>query len=178
MNGEMIFVDRINKVEEGVVKAEKVICCAMLILMTVATTIQVILRNIFNMSLLVGIDELINWTFVWMVFIGMGMMISTGGHVGLEFIRNKLPVTLHKIGTVIIDLVMMFMAAVIIKNGIPFVQSQMDILTTSANIPKAFLFLAIPIGMTLMFFHLLVKIINICSGRWVVPGTATGKDAD
>ncbi len=152
------FVKKLIRVEDAVFRVEKTLEIVLIVLMTAVTTAQMVSRYVFGVSLLVGIDELINWTFVWMVFIGMGMLVRQGGHIGLEVIFNGMPGPLQKARVLAVNIGMICMAAILVRNSIPFLKSQMSITTTSANIPKAYLYAAIPAGMTLLAFHLLVQI--------------------
>ena len=158
------FVRKLVRAEDVLFRIEKTVEIILIVVMTLVTTAQMISRYIFGVSLLVGIDELINWTFVWMVFIGMGMLVRQGGHIGLEVIYNSMPGLLQKIRILIVNLGMIAMAVILIKNSIPFLKSQMAITTTSANIPKAYLYAAIPVGMALLAFHLIVQIGKTCFG--------------
>lgn len=166
MKAKSKIVRVLTKAENAVFCAEKIVSMLLLIVMALATGVNVVMRYFFHMTLLVGIDELINWTFVWLVFIGIGMLLKQGGHIGLEFFLNSMPVPMRKAGTVLVDSCLIGMSFIIINASIPFVKSQMSILTTSANIPKAYLYLAVPVGMCLFSFHLIVRIVRICFSDW------------
>lgn len=154
------FITRIDRIENVVFKIEKVICAILLSAMTLTTLIEVVLRYVFKSSLIVGINELINWSFVWAVFFGMAMLIRTNEHISIGFLKNKLPKKLDLILTTIVNLALIVFGIIVINKGLEFIETQMNILTTSANIPKAYLFMATPLGMVLLIFHMIVKTIK------------------
>lgn len=154
----------VDRIESAVFRIEKIVLGILIVVMTCTTFVEVILRYGFNTSLIVGINELINWAFVWIVFIGMAMLIKTNEHIGITFFKDKFSKKVNLIVSTILSLALIAFSCIVIITSFPFLESQMAILTTSANIPKTYLYLATPVGMLLLIFHLVVKMIKSFSG--------------
>ena len=74
------FVDRL---EEGAI-------AFLLGVMTLITFVQVIMRYVFNDSILWGI-EASTYVFGWLVLIGISYGVKAGSHIGVDALVNVLP---------------------------------------------------------------------------------------
>ncbi|HEY8464661.1 MAG TPA: TRAP transporter small permease subunit, partial [Bacillota bacterium] len=111
-------------------------------------------------TLLVGISELINWGFVWLVLIGCAALAKTQGHMSINLFLNKFPAKLRKVVIIVTNIVLILYFAKVISTGVEFAIQQWSIKTTAANIPKTWLFLSVPVGMTLMLIHIGVQTVR------------------
>lgn len=71
-------------------EAEETFIAIILGLMTIITFVNVILRYVFNSSLIWGL-ELTSALFAWLVLFGMSYAVKTTSHLGVDAIINILP---------------------------------------------------------------------------------------
>jgi TRAP-type C4-dicarboxylate transport system permease small subunit len=74
----------------GVDRAAKYTLVALMAVMIVVISTQVLLRYVFNSSI-DWADELSRLTFVWSVFLAIPLGIREGLHVGIELLTARLP---------------------------------------------------------------------------------------
>lgn len=154
------FLNFLDTIDNAFFVAEKFCLILIGILMTSATLIEVVMRYVFNSTLLVGISELINWGFVWLVLIGCAALAKTQGHMSINLFLNKFPAKLGKIVVIVTNIILVLYFAKVIGAGLDFAIQQWTIKTTAANIPKTWLFLSIPVGMTLMLIHISIQTVH------------------
>lgn len=155
----------LQRIDDTIFKFEKTFCIVITALMVLSTFAEVICRYLFNTTLLVGIAELINWSFVWLVFIGMAAVRKKKGHIGISFFVDKTPEIFRRIISIGINILLMGFVIGTIVAGFKFAAGQKVILTTSANIPKTYLYAAIPIGMIFLFLHVCIDTINLLRNK-------------
>jgi len=153
-------------------KIEKIVLMVLVIAMTASAFIEVILRYVFSSTLLVGISELINWAFVWIVFIGIASVYKMGNHIGITFFAEKIPVKLNRFVQIALNLIFLVLIIQVISIGFKFSIQQKAILTTAANIPKTYLYISIPIGFICLGVHVVIATVKrICN---LEPKTEAG----
>jgi|GEM_PF-1993400 len=140
---------------------ENFFCVIIGIFMVSATFIEVVLRRIFNLTLLVGISEIINWCFVWFVVIGCAALVKLKGHIAIDyFVQKLIPQKLHDLLIILINIIIMIFLIYVTISGFIFSREQLAITATAAKIPKTYVYLSIPIGMTFMFLHIIVQTVE------------------
>jgi TRAP-type C4-dicarboxylate transport system permease small subunit len=77
-------------------KAARHTLVALMAVMVVVITTQVLLRYVFNSSI-DWADELSRLTFVWSVFLAIPLGIREGLHVGIELLTTRLPLKLQDV---------------------------------------------------------------------------------
>lgn len=68
---------------------EEIFCLLVFVLMSLLTFIQVILRYIFNSSIVFS-EELSRYLFVWLTFIGIAYGVKKGSHLSVDVVFNRL----------------------------------------------------------------------------------------
>ncbi len=76
-------------VEQGV-RALLFILAVLLMIITVITAYQVVMRYAFNRAPYWS-DEVVRFLFVWLSFLGAAAGVHGGMHIGIDIIANKLP---------------------------------------------------------------------------------------
>lgn len=155
------FFQKIQKFNEMLFRTEKAVCLVLMIAMVSVTSVEVVCRYIFNTTLLVGISELINWLFVWIVFIGLGAVTQKKGNIGITYFIEKTPKHFQLISSVLMNIFLLIFCFIVIKTGFRFAAGQKSIMTTAANIPKTYLYLSVPIGMIFVSLHVIIDTLNL-----------------
>ncbi len=98
------------------------LCMAVIFFMMAGLiTLQVILRFVFEAGFAWG-EEVARYIFVWLVFVSIPYAARNSRHIGIDFLREKLPVPLKKAYTLAIDVAAIVMFALFLIGAIGVVQ--------------------------------------------------------
>ena len=117
---------------------------------------NVVLRYVFDTGL-TWVLETVQYLFAWVVLIGAAHGVKMGIHLGIDILINRLSIQLRKIIVLTaVCLCLIFVAIVDYQSMIYIVKIyQWGDLTEDLQIPQWIPYLAIPIGLSLMFYHFL-----------------------
>lgn len=127
---------------------------AMLAGMAAIVFANVALRFTTGVSIL-WVEEVSRYLMIWLSFLGAGMVLRYGGHVGIDTLQEALPRRAVAIRGAIVALLaafFVFMAAV----GARYAWLAWGQTTPVLGIPVGAVYLAIPIGFALLLAHLLL----------------------
>jgi TRAP-type C4-dicarboxylate transport system permease small subunit len=163
ITGNHNFLSIITNIDDFLFKLEKAFCTLILVIIISITFIEIIMRYIFNATLMVGVSEITTWCFVWLGSVGCAALVKINKHIAVDyFMRRFFSKKLKKIIMTVTNLFLLIFFIFVIRSGFIFAFGQWTIASTSANIPKTFLYISIPISMILMFYHITVhSIINL-----------------
>lgn len=118
---------------------EKVLCVALMTLMTIIIFIQVIMRYVFQNSLTWS-EEFVRYCFIWLVYIGASYGCKRGAHIKIDAALKMYPQKLKKYVVILGDLCVLILAAYIITTGIHLVgfQTAYDKVSPAMGLPLAF----------------------------------------
>ena len=154
------FISIISKINDFLFRLEKGLCTTILVFIIGMTFVEIIMRYIFDTTLMVGVSEITNWCFVWLVAVGCAALVKKKGHISVAYFMDTFfSDNTKKLVFIIINLILALFFLLIIKSGLIFSIGQWYISATSANIPKTFVYIAIPVSMMLMFYHVIAQII-------------------
>ena len=156
-----VLLKRLSIIDNFLLFLENSFCVIIGIFIVSAAFIEVVIRRIFNLTLLVGISEIINWFFVWFVVFGCAALVKLKGHITIDyFVQKLIPQKLHHLLTILINVIIMIFLIYVITSGYTYSLGQMIIAATAAGIPKTYVYLSIPVGMTFVFFHIMVQTVE------------------
>jgi len=161
----MSVVRAINKVSDLVDKVCSAILVALLIGMVITTSLQIICRVFF--SALSWSEELTRYFLVWSTFIGASCVYKKGGHISVTFIRERLPYKLQKVLQILVHLLCGAFFVIMVYYGFKYMGRQGTQLSAAMRIPMNRIYMAIPVGGSVMFLHAINAIINILVEREV-----------
>jgi len=125
-----------------------------------AVVFHVIGRYFFGKTHM-GTMELIRYTMVWTSMLGASNAFTTGEHIGMELLKNKVSKrTWCRISLLANILLCIFLVAMLV-GGIKLSFINWNQISLGMQIPMFYPYLAIPIGALFMFFHVLLDILNI-----------------
>jgi TRAP-type C4-dicarboxylate transport system permease small subunit len=115
---------------------------------------NVALRLASDRSLLWA-EEASRYLMIWVTFIGSGLVLRHGGHIGIDTLQEALPRSAVAIrGAILVVLLAFFSLMVIVGSRYAvFAWSQT---TPVLQIPIGAVYLAMPVGFALMIAHLLL----------------------
>ena len=141
------FMDKVGKVEYFLV-------AVMIAVMAIVNFLQVVFRYVIEGSLPWS-EELLRFLFVWTTFLGAGIGVRKGAHLGLTIIVNNLPPKLKKFVVFINYLICIVFSAIIGMLGLSLVsmQAEFNVRSSAMVLPMYWISLAIPVSFALIILH-------------------------
>jgi len=147
---------------------------AMLAAMATMVFANVALRFLTDHSLL-WVEEVSRFLMIWLTFLGSGIVLRYGAHVAIETLAQKLPGGARALRGAVLAVLFAFFAAMVWL-GTRYSMLTWEQTTPVLGIPFGAVYLAMPIGFTLMIVHLaLMASEYVRHGRFLV---APELDAD
>lgn len=147
----------LSKIERIIGRIEESACVALLMVMCISVFAQVLFRYVFAVPLS-WTEEVSRYTLIWLTFISGAMCIRTNSHFVIDIILNKLPLSPRLVLQILILAGMAVFAGVMFYTGVeilPIVNYQ---ISPALRIPMGYVYLAIPLGSSLMLFHIFCAI--------------------
>ena len=146
---------------EKVGKVEYFLVAVMIAIMAIVNFMQVVFRYVIEGSLPWS-EELLRFLFVWSTFLGAGIGVRKGAHLGLTAIVDNLPLSLKKFVTFVNYGVCIAFSAIIGYLGLSIVsmQAEFNVRSSAMEIQMYWISMAIPVSFVLIILH----IINIAMG--------------
>lgn len=146
------------KVDRFLYRLEKILSFVFCVIMIAIVSAEVTCRYIFGTTLMVGVQELAMWSFIWMVTMACAALVYEKKHIAVEYFMDKLcPARYQEVVYLFTEAFLIFFFGAVIWTGFPFALDQWSMRTTSANIPKTIPFMAVPVSISFMLIHSLVQ---------------------
>ena len=141
------FMDKVGKIEYFLV-------ALMIAIMAIVNFLQVVFRYVIEGSLPWS-EELLRFLFVWTTFLGAGIGVRKGAHLGLTIIVNNLPPKLKKFVVFLNYLICIVFSAIIGMLGLSIVsmQAEFNVRSSALVLPMYWISLAIPVSFALIILH-------------------------
>jgi len=127
---------------------------AMLAAMATMVFANVALRFLTDHSIL-WVEEASRYLMIWLTFVGAGLVLRYGGHIGIDALQRALPRHAAWIRAAIFLLLLAFFATML-WIGTRYALLTWGQTTPVLQIPIGAVYLAMPIGFALMIVHLLL----------------------
>ncbi len=127
---------------------------------------NVVLRYLFD-SGMTWVLEAVQYLFAWVVLIGAAHGVKKGIHLGIDLVVEKLSPSWRKAVVLFAVLCCLFFVAVVDYQSMLYIVKiyQWGDLTEDLQIPQWIPYLALPVGLTLMFYHFLTVGWKIWTGQ-------------
>jgi TRAP-type C4-dicarboxylate transport system permease small subunit len=126
---------------------------AMLGVMVVVVSLQVLLRYALNNSLGFA-DEMSRLTFVWSIFLGIPLGIRLGAHIGMELLSARFPPLMQDILSRVLAAVAAAMMVLVAWQSAVVAFDQWDEMMASINASAAWFIVAVGVGCAHSALHL------------------------
>ncbi len=145
-------------------KIEIGMLCLIVAMMVGLAVLEIILRYIFNVSLLWKHHMLQNLT-LWLCFLGAALASSERRHISIDILRRILPESAMRYISLLIDVLSLIVVSILAYYGFDFLKEERMMTTTLiGSIPLWWAKTIIPGGFILIGIHLLLQlIINLIS---------------
>lgn len=150
----LVWTEKVNAVINWVVERT---CIAIMALLTVLVTYQVVTRYVFNSPSAVS-EVLSRYMFVWLVLIGSAYVFGLREHMAITYVRDKFS---PRIG-IIVDIVTewgiaIFAFIVMWQGGYKASVRQMWQLDSALEIPMGVIYAALPISGALILIYFVIN---------------------
>ena len=126
----------------------------------VSTFAAVFSRYVLNDSI-IWAEELARYLFIWVAFLGSALALKNGAHIGLDLIISSLPPTVKTVVEGLITILIGVFLAFVITASVTVVEITMGNTSSALGIPMGMVYLAIPVGCSLMFLSSCRKLLQI-----------------
>ena len=140
--------------DRALIRVNRWIVIAILAAMASMVFANVALRFFTDGSIL-WVEEVSRYLMIWLTFLGAGLVLRYGGHIGIDTLQERLP--RHAIPVrAVIFVVMLGFFAVMLWLGIRYAAFTWAQTTPVMQIPIGAVYLAMPIGFALLIVHALL----------------------
>jgi len=136
---------------------------------------NVALRFLTDRSIL-WVEEVSRYLMIWLTFLGAGLVLRYGGHIGIETLQERWPGIAVWIRMAIFAVLLAFFA-VMLWLGIRYAALTWSQTTPVLQIPIGAVYLAMPIGFALLIVHALLMAIPYVRSRRVLADAEFDADA-
>ncbi len=159
----------IDRFFDGVVFVQKKITGALLLLMIITVSWQIVGRVVFKLST-PWTEELAKLSLIWFTFLGSIGVLRNKEHLTVDLLLARYKDATRRRTRVLIDLVVAAFCVMMFVFGITLCKNPIIIrgITTGLNISRLYLYLSLPIC---MFFSSLIAIYDLILGviDWIRP---------
>ncbi len=160
--------------ESLVYRAMRCFVAGMMLVITVLTFYQIVLRYGFNKAPSWS-EEMVRFIFVWLTFIAAGMGVRERIHIGIDVVVNMLPASLQKAAGVAVALIIVSFGIFLIVTGVEITQGTHLQASPALGLPMSYVYAAIPVMGILMLCFGLNNIRLICKGGDNKPAIEAGE---
>jgi len=133
-------------------RANRLLVIALLAAMALMVFTNVALRFTTDRSIL-WVEEASRYAMIWLTFLGAGLVLRYGGHIGIETLHEKLPRHAPRLRALVVALLVAFFAFMV-WIGVRYALRTWDQTTPVMEVPIGAVYLAMPVGFALMMLHL------------------------
>lgn len=140
--------------DAALIRWNKRVLMAILAAMSVMVFANVVLRFVTDQSI-EWVEELSRYLMIWLTFLGAGVVLRYGGHIGIDNLQDGFPAHARKIRFAIFIL-LLALFIYLLYVGIRYSAFTWGQTTPIMGIPMGVVYLAMPIGSGLLIMHLLI----------------------
>ena len=132
---------------------------AILAIMTVLVTYQVVTRYFFNKPSAIS-ETLAQYIFVWMIMYGSAYVFGLKGHLDITVLKDKLKGTALLVVEILTNVVLVLFAVVVqMYGGYIITAQQMGTMDAALQIPMGVIYSSIPISGVFILFYAVYNIV-------------------
>jgi TRAP-type C4-dicarboxylate transport system permease small subunit len=139
--------------DEHFLRLNRAVVIAILAAMALMVFANVALRFFTDYSIL-WVEEVSRYLMIWLTFLGSGLVLRHGGHIGIDTLQEKFPRQAPLMRAVIFILLFGFFAFMV-WIGTRYALLTWQQTTPVLQIPVGAVYLAMPVGFALLLIHLM-----------------------
>ena len=161
-----------KRLNDFLFQIEKVATLFFCVLMCSIVVAEVAWRYLLDTTVMVGVQELAKWSYIWMVNMACAALFYKKMHIAVEyFMKSYCPIKIQNIIYLLTTVFLALSLITIIVSGFPFAVGQWQMRATSADIPKTIPFLSVPVAFSFMLIHSIVNIKEIIEKIFISTGS-------
>jgi TRAP-type C4-dicarboxylate transport system permease small subunit len=142
------------KFDRALLRCNRWLVIVILAAMAMMVFTNVALRFLTDHSIL-WVEEVSRYLMIWLTFLGAGLVLRYGGHIGIDTLQDRFPERAVLIRAIIFVLLLGFFV-VMVWIGILYASLTWAQTTPVLQIPVGFVYSAMPAGFALLIVHLLM----------------------
>ncbi len=154
MKADPPIASTLARFDAALLRANRALIVLMLAAMALMVFANVALRFLTDHSIL-WVEEASRYAMIWLTFLGAGLVLRHGGHIGIDALQTRFPTRAVAIRTLIFALLLLFCGSMA-WIGTRYAVLAWTQTTPVLQIPVGFVYLALPIGFALLIAHLLL----------------------
>jgi TRAP-type C4-dicarboxylate transport system permease small subunit len=135
-------------------RVNRALIVAMLAAMAAMVFANVALRFLTDHSIL-WVEEVSRYLMIWLTFLGAGLVLRYGGHIGIETLHERLPRHAPLLRALVVAIMLGFFAFMVWV-GLRYALLTWGQTTPVLEVPIGAVYLAMPAGFALLAVHLLL----------------------
>ncbi len=148
-----------KKLTNAIVGFLRIVCTVLIVSLGVVVALQIVSR-VFKISM-PWAEELARFALVWLTFVGCSLGIYTKGHLGVNFIVEKLPNGVRKAVMLLAKLVIIAFFLILLVYGIKLSQTSMKNLSSTMRWPMGWVYSVIPFSAVFSLYFQLVDLLDL-----------------
>ena len=140
--------------DKWLLRANRWLLITMLAAMALMVFANVALRFLTDESIL-WVEEVSRYLMIWLTFLGAGLVLRYGGHIGIDAMQDAIPQHAVKLRALIFVLLIGFFAFMV-WIGTRYALLTWNQTTPVMQIPVGIVYLAMPLGFALLIVHLIM----------------------
>lgn len=128
------------------------VCMVLMVVLSVDLLLGVFSRYVMVRTF-TWYDEIARGCFVWLTFLGAAVGVKRHAHFRLRIVVDRLSPRLRQVTVLLLPLVVIVFASVLIQQGLVFLELGKFQQTPVMGLSKIWIYVAIPIGGTLMILY-------------------------
>jgi len=157
------------------VKANRALMMIILAAMVVVTFVNVILRYSGENSFLWG-EEVGRHLMIWLAFVGSGMTLRAGAHIGIDTLEQRLPAPAGRAVRTLIAVIMLMLFVALMLEGVDYAWRTRFQTSAALQISMAWVYAGMPVGCLLMIAHLCLVARRYVLGQPIESEDSLDKD--
>jgi len=146
----------VETVDRVLLRVNRWVVIVILAAMALMVFANVALRFLTDESIL-WVEEVSRYLMIWLTFLGAGLVLRYGGHIGIDTLQDSFPRQAPAIRCVIFVLLLGFFAFMV-WIGTRYATLTWGQTTPVLQIPVGIVYLAMPVGFTLLIVHLFLML--------------------
>lgn len=143
------MLERIEKIDDMVGKAETAFSCILLVLMVIVVGVGVFLRYVLRSPLVAGMN-IATLMLVWLTFLGASAIYKDHGHIAIQSIMNRLPKRIRAFFLLLMFSIIWAALVVTVFQACKLVEVQWHQQIVAIGMPRSFLSIPIVIAGSFM----------------------------
>jgi TRAP-type C4-dicarboxylate transport system permease small subunit len=128
------------------------ICLVLMVVLSIDLLLGVFSRYVLVRTF-TWYDEIARGCFVWLTFLGAAVGVKRQAHFRLHIVVDRLSPRLRQAMVILFPLVVIIFAGLLVQQGLVFLEIGKFQQTPVMGLPKAYIYVAIPIGGALMILY-------------------------